>query len=322
MLVVVPQARHEETPARLDHLCTRRRGQLGIGRHLHDVLTADQHARARGHGQVARIEQPRVADQDIGRRYDGLRSGELGRPCSTRPVLCREQLRQEVMRGGREHREPARDDRGRRAIPIEPDRCRGEVEPADLVLREAARRGRLIARQRANGLEGRFPRRQQREAVAGGLQQCAREDAQHLRRSIDRNVESLPVDGLLALLGAVVPGGLAVGEAEALGDRCLHVVVAAAAVFDRHTGGIQRPGSDDVVAAAAIVEGKLGARGTRVVGDGLGAGGNALDEDLVLTRRGHTREHRELHAERGCAHPPPRIHQNISEGPGALMSTL
>jgi len=180
----------------------------------------------------------------------------------------------------------------------------------------------LIARQRVNGFDGGLARRQQREAVPGRLQQRPREDTQHFRRSIHRNVESFPADGLLALLGAVAPGGLAVGEAEALGDRCLHVVVAAAAVVDRHTGGVELPGGEDVVAAAAIVEGVLGAGGTRVVSDGLGAGGKALDENLVLTRRRHTREHRELHAERGGAHRPPRIHQNISEGPGVLMSTL
>ena len=72
-------------------------------------------------------------------------------------------------------------------------------------------------------------------------------------------------------------------------DRGLHVIIAMAVVFDRHTGTVEFPGSRYVIAAAAIVIGIFSAHRTISLAlHGLRAGWVALNENFVSPfRRRH-----------------------------------
>ena len=65
-------------------------------------------------------------------------------------------------------------------------------------------------------------------------------------------------------------------------DRCLHVIIAVAVVFDRHTGAIEFPSRNDVIATAAVVVGIFCAHCTvGLTFDSLRASRVALNENLV-----------------------------------------
>src|SRR5262249_42528045 len=89
-------------------------------------------------------------------------------------------------------------------------------------------------------------------------------------------------DSLIALFAAILPTCPAVLYFEMFFDGRLHVIIAVAVVFDWHAGGVEFPGSDDVIAAAAIVIGIFSAHRTvRLTFHGLRAGWVALNENLV-----------------------------------------
>src|SRR2546430_16183810 len=87
---------------------------------------------------------------------------------------------------------------------------------------------------------------------------------------------------MLALFAAILPTRPAVLYFEMFFDWRFHVIIAASVVFDRHTGAIEFPGSNDVIAAAAIVIGIFSAhRAVSLAFHGLRAGWGALNADFV-----------------------------------------
>ena len=222
VLVVVPQSWHEEAGARVHHLGPGRCVHVGIRAHAHDARAAHQHARARGDGKVARIEQPRVADQERACRLARLRARQLRRPGIARAPLCGGELRQQGLGRGRQHHEPAGDDRRGRPVAREPDRRGREVDSADTVLNWRAIGWRVC--QGTHAFDRRLARRQQRQAVLRRLEERARQHAQELRRRIHRQVEGAP-GGSFPLLEAVVPAHLCARHVQRLAHRHLHVVV-------------------------------------------------------------------------------------------------
>ena len=121
------------------------------------------------------------------------------------------------------------------------------------------------------------------------FEQGARKHSEKFRRRVYRQVEGFAGHGLLALFAAVLPTRATVLNFEMLLDRRLHVIIAAAFVFNRHTGAIELPGCNDVIAAAAIVVGIFGVhRSVSLPFYGLRAGLVALDENFVSAFRvGH-----------------------------------
>src|SRR6266550_8059085 len=100
--------------------------------------------------------------------------------------------------------------------------------------------------------------------------------------SLLRQVKRCAGHGLLALFAAVLPTRSAIFYFEMFFDGCLHVIIAAAFVFNRHTGAIEFPGCRDVIAAAAIVIGIFSAhRSIGLAFHGLRAGLVALNENLI-----------------------------------------
>ena len=91
------------------------------------------------------------------------------------------------------------------------------------------------------------------------FQQSARQHSEEFRRRVDRQVECFARDRLLALFAAIFPARFAILHFKVLFDRRFHVIIAVAFVFDRNAGGIEFPGGNDVIAAAAIVVGIFGA---------------------------------------------------------------
>jgi hypothetical protein len=77
MLVVVPEARHEEFARGIDDFRAFRRFHCSVGTDTHDVTGSDQHARARCDGQIAGIKQPGIADEQITSRNVGELLREL-----------------------------------------------------------------------------------------------------------------------------------------------------------------------------------------------------------------------------------------------------
>ena len=65
VLVVVPQPGHQEPAVRVDDLGVGRWLQIGVRVHAHDAIAAHQHAGTRSDAQVARIEEARVADDEV-----------------------------------------------------------------------------------------------------------------------------------------------------------------------------------------------------------------------------------------------------------------
>ncbi|TMP92226.1 MAG: hypothetical protein E6L07_12535 [Verrucomicrobia bacterium] len=114
--------------------------------------------------------------------------------------------------------------------------------------------------------------------MARRFQQSTRKHTREFRRRIGRHIEPFATNGLLALFGAIFPTRLAIFNFELFLDRRFHVIAAVAFVFGRHSGSIELPSRDDVIAATAIVVRIFSACGTRGVGlHGLITGGVALD---------------------------------------------
>ena len=135
-------------------------------------------------------------------------------------------------------------------------------------------------------LDARFAGREERQFVVGRFEQSTREHPKEFRRRVDRQVERLARDRLLALFAAIFPARFAILHFKALFDRRFHVIIAAAFVFGRNAGGIDFPSGNDVIAAAAIVVGIFSADGAgRFSLHGLCAGQVALQEYLVRTLR-------------------------------------
>jgi hypothetical protein len=87
MLMVVPQAGHEKAVFRVDGLGAVRRFQRSIRRDAHDAFAFDQHAHARFHRQIARIEQPRVAHDECAFRRVGLFARDTRDPLRIAGIL-------------------------------------------------------------------------------------------------------------------------------------------------------------------------------------------------------------------------------------------
>src|SRR5205823_3199234 len=89
--------------------------------------------------------------------------------------------------------------------------------------------------------------------VTRRFQEGTRQHSKKLWWRIHGQIERLAVDRLLALFTAILPAGAAVFHSEALFDRRLHVIVAAAFVFGRNSRTVDFPRGNDVIAAPAIV---------------------------------------------------------------------
>ena len=92
VLVVVPHAGHEELAVRIDDLGFGIGFQLLIRGYSHDALAANQDACSRCHGQIARIEEARVANDKIGTRRVRKFAGEASKPGLVRCILPLEEL--------------------------------------------------------------------------------------------------------------------------------------------------------------------------------------------------------------------------------------
>src|SRR5207244_6860143 len=68
MLVIVPQPRHEELIMRIDNLRVRRWLDLGFGSKANNALAANEHTRCRRDAKIARIKQPRIANDQVATR--------------------------------------------------------------------------------------------------------------------------------------------------------------------------------------------------------------------------------------------------------------
>ena len=109
-------------------------------------------------------------------------------------------------------------------------------------------------------LDARFAGREERQFVVGRFEQSTREHPKEFRRRVDRQIECLARDRLLALFAPILPARSAILHFEALFDRRFHVIIAVAFVFDRNAGSVEFPGGNDVIATAAIVVGIFGPR--------------------------------------------------------------
>src|SRR6266540_2822029 len=136
---------------------------------------------------------------------------------------------------------------------IQPDRLRRKSKTGDAIFGQFFFAG--WERDFLRLLDACLAGRQKWQFVVWRLQQRAREHTENFRRRIHRQVESFTRNGLFALFAAILPSRPTVFNLEMFFDRCLHVIVAAAVVFDRHTGTIEFPSRRDVIAAAAVVIG-------------------------------------------------------------------
>jgi len=258
MLVVVPQPGHQEAAFRVDDLGAGRWLDAGIGSDANDAITAHQHTDSRRNAEIARIEQASVADNEVATRLVGEDASDAFRPGGGRLFLGLEQLWDRGLQSLGYNRKPRRD-RRRGAVAIEPDRLRSEAEPGDAVLGEFAFVGRCFS----GLLDARLAGGQQRQFASGRFQQGTRERAHEFRRRVERQIERLGRHSLIAFFAAIFPARFAALHFEVLFDGGFHVIVAAAVVFDRQAVGIELPGSNDVIAAAAIIVGIFNAHPRR-----------------------------------------------------------
>ena len=67
--MVIPQARHQKSTVRIDDFRIPGSFKIDIGGDAHDSLATNEHAPARRHGEIAGIEQTRVANDKIAIRF-------------------------------------------------------------------------------------------------------------------------------------------------------------------------------------------------------------------------------------------------------------
>src|SRR5947209_12603882 len=106
-----------------------------------------------------------------------------------------------------------------------------------------------------------------------GLQESTREHREKFRWGIRRQIEFFVAYNFFTLFAPVFPSRPAILRFEVLLDRSFHVIIAGATVLNWHTSVVQFPSSNDVIAAAAIIERIFNANAAaRISLNGLSAG--------------------------------------------------
>src|SRR5579884_3469902 len=96
-------------------------------------------------------------------------------------------------------------------------------------------------------------KKEQAWLALSSFQKRARKHGKYFRRPIERQIEGFAGNRSFTLFAAVLPARPAVVYFEMFFDGRLHVIIAMAVVFDWHTGPVEFPCGDNVIAATAVV---------------------------------------------------------------------